>query len=773
MFGFDKCTMYKDNNPLQPQHLRPEILAPVGGLQQLYAAVRSGADAVYFGLQGFNARRNAENFGGEDLRERIEYCHERGVRVNITVNTIVLDSEMADMQATVDAACSAGADALIVQDLAVAEYAKKRWPGTALHASTQMAAHNAEGVKMLLDMGFKRAVLARELSLAEIRDIYEKTGAELEVFVHGAHCMSVSGLCYLSSMIGGRSGNRGLCAQPCRLDCSVCGRDHALSLKDLSYINHINELADAGVASFKIEGRMKRPEYVAASVAACRAAVRGEAPDMETLRAVFSRSGFTDGYLTGRRDLSMFGYRTKEDVVAAEDVLKDLAKTYEKEPQTIPVDMLLYVQDGEPSQLSVSCSASDLTGSESRTDAAEEDAVSVTVLGPVPQLAKTLPINEEYARRSLSKTGGTPYYLRDLTLAAGDGLMLPSSALNELRRSALEELKKERISAFEDQNSSFGKRSAAGRTESAQAAIVDITEKVRAAEEMPLKASERRSAGRKTAQWTPQPIARLERLDQLFSGCPKTVILPLSELTGSSTQPGSIVQNAQPDGAPSDRLDLIRSFGVKHIWAEIPAVIWPSHMDAVRKQLAKLKELGVYDVVVDNIGAIGLAKEFGFTMHGGMMLNILNSRALKQYLDLGLADACLSFELAFSDMRKISHPGSSEGSPAWGAVLYGYLPLMKLRACPINNCAACSGRGALTDRMGEDFTIICREKQYSELLNCVPLYVGDRSIPPLGYGLLYFTTESAEECAEVFSLYKDKAPLPGRRTAGLYFRDLL
>ena len=767
MIGFDKCTMYKDNNPLQPQHFGPEILAPVGGLQQLYAAVRSGADAVYFGLQGFNARRNAENFGGEDLRERIEYCHERGVRVNITVNTLVLDSEMADMQATVDAACSAGADALIVQDLAVAEYAKKRWPGMALHASTQMAAHNAEGVRMLQEMGFKRVVLARELSLAEIGSIYDATGAELEVFVHGAHCMSVSGLCYLSSMIGGRSGNRGLCAQPCRLDCSVCGRDHALSLKDLSYISHINELADAGVASFKIEGRMKRPEYVAASVEACRAAVRGETPDMETLRAVFSRSGFTDGYLTGRRDLSMFGYRTKEDVTAAEDVLKDLAKTYEKEPQNIPVDMLLYVQEGEPSQLSVSCSASGLNGSKSRTDAAEGEAVSVTVLGPVPQLAKTLPISEDFARRSLSKTGGTPYYLRDLTLAAGEGLMLPSSALNELRRSALEELKKERIAAFEAQNSSSGENASGGRTDNAQSGTVDRIEKSRAAKEMPLKAPERRSAWRKSVQWAPQPIARFERLDQLFSGCPKTVILPLSELTGCSAQENSAAQNAQANSVAADPLDLIRSFGVKHIWAEIPAVIWPSHMETVRRRLANLKEIGIYDVVVDNIGAIELAKEFGFTMHGGMMLNVLNSRALKQYLDLGLEDCCLSFELAFSDMRKIT------ASEIAGAALYGYLPLMKLRACPLNNCAACGGSGVLTDRMGEDFTIICRGKQYAELLNCVPMYVGDRSIPPLGYGLLYFTTESAEECAEVFSLYKDKAPLPGRRTAGLYFRDLL
>ena len=272
-----------------------EILAPVGGKEQLLAAVRCGADAVYFGLQNFNARRNADNFAGDDLRETAEYCHERAVRVFITINTLVKDSELSDMKKAVDQACAARADGLIIQDLAVMAYCRDRWPDVPMIASTQMAVHNAEGTKLLQEMGFSRAVLARELSLDEIKDIYDQTGMELESFVHGAHCMSVSGLCYLSSMIGGRSGNRGLCAQPCRLDCSVCGRDYALSLKDLSYVKHIRELADAGVKSLKIEGRMKRPEYVAASVLACRAAINGEEPDMETLRSVCSRSGFTDG----------------------------------------------------------------------------------------------------------------------------------------------------------------------------------------------------------------------------------------------------------------------------------------------------------------------------------------------------------------------------------------------------------------------------------------------------------------------------------------------
>lgn len=240
--------------------------------------------------------------------------------------------------------------------------------------------------------------------------------------------MSVSGNCYMSAFIGCRSGNRGLCAQPCRLDWTVGDREYVLSLKDLSYINHIRKLIDAGVKSFKIEGRMKRPEYVAEAVTQCRNAVDGKAVELDKLQAVFSRSGFTDAYLDGKRNASMFGYRTKNDVVAAADVLPSLAKLYEKEPQTIPVDMQLYVYEGDNAQLTVS-----------------DGTHYVTVLGDVPQRAKTMPLTEEYALKSLSKTGGTPYYLNEFVLSAGEGLMLSASSLNALRRDALEKLREERI----------------------------------------------------------------------------------------------------------------------------------------------------------------------------------------------------------------------------------------------------------------------------------------------------------------------------------------
>ena len=319
---------------------KPIILAPAGGFAAVTAAVRCGADAVYLGAKHFNARRNAENFDDATLSETVRFCHERSAKVFVTVNTLVTDGEMDMLREEADQIAASGADAVILQDAAVMRLFRDRYPELPRHASTQTAVHNSDGAKYLEDLGCETIVLARELTLSEMEKICSRlTTATGEAFVHGAHCMSVSGACYLSAMLGGRSGNRGLCAQPCRLDWHCGAGDNVLSLKDMSLLHHAREMADAGVATFKIEGRMKRPEYVAATVTACRAALDGKSYDEDTLRAVFSRSGFTDGYLTGKRDKSMFGYRTKDDVQSAEKVLHSLSALYEKETPRVGVTM--------------------------------------------------------------------------------------------------------------------------------------------------------------------------------------------------------------------------------------------------------------------------------------------------------------------------------------------------------------------------------------------------------------------------------------------------
>ena len=399
-----------------------EILAPAGNEQSLVAAVRSGADAVYLGTGAFNARRNADNFRDNSLTDAVNYCHGRGVKVYVTLNTLIRDEELPAFLTAAREVAEAGPDGVIVQDLAVVQVLKTICPDLPLVGSTQMSVHNAAGVRALEDLGFSRVVLARELTLEEIKRIRAETKAELEVFIHGALCMSVSGMCYYSAMMGERSGNRGLCAQPCRLNSSCNGRPYALSLKDMSFITRVRELEAAGVCSVKIEGRMKRPEYVAAAVTAVRTALKGEQPDMATLQAVFSRSGFTDGYLTGKRNGKMFGVRTVEDAAASRTVFGKLAELYRREYPGVPVDLTLAAK-GDALSLT-----------------ATDDAGNVAVSAAPIERQDMAPLTEEIARRNLAKTGGTPFTLRECRIELPDDLPVPGSVVNGLRREVLDRL---------------------------------------------------------------------------------------------------------------------------------------------------------------------------------------------------------------------------------------------------------------------------------------------------------------------------------------------
>ncbi|MBQ1223095.1 MAG: U32 family peptidase, partial [Oscillospiraceae bacterium] len=510
-----------------------EILAPAGGEEQLLAAVRCGADAVYLGMKTFSARSGAENFDGEALKRSVAFCHGRGVKVHVAVNTVAMDGELADLEATADAVAAAGADAVILQDLAAVKLFREKYPSIKRHMSTQGAVHNVRGAYAAIDLGFNRVVLARELTLGEIAEV-AKTGIECEVFVHGALCMCVSGTCYLSSALGGRSGNRGRCAQPCRLNFSNGEREYALSLKDMSHIKHIAALKDAGVVSLKIEGRLKRPEYVAAAVTACRKAECGEPWDEETLRAVFSRAGFTDGYLTGKRNVSMFGRRDESAVGETNAVLGSLRDLYRRELSSVPVNMALRVAKDERTCLNASCG---------------EDSVSV--LGAVPQIAQKRPIDAEFAKSALAKTGGTPFYLDKFRADISSGLMVPSSELNAMRKEALEKLLalREKTVSAEKKDFSFG-----------------IT------------------AGRKCP--APDLWLRFANLEQLCESAEaKRIILPS----------GEILKNP----------DLIAELGEKLV-AELPYLAFPSDEGSVIGEAERLKALGVKRVWADNIYAVNL-----------------------------------------------------------------------------------------------------------------------------------------------------------------------
>lgn len=676
----------------------PELLSPVGGPEQLLAAVRCGADAVYLGAKGFNARRNAQNFGAFGLPQAVSYCHEHGVKVHVTVNTLVTDPEWPQLLDTLQHIAESGVDAVIVQDLGVAQTIREACPTLPLHASTQMAIHNLAGAQALERLGFARAVLARELSVEEIRTIANDCSIELEVFVHGALCMSVSGLCTLSSMLGGRSGNRGLCAQPCRLDFRCRGRSHALSLKDLCAVRHIRALSEAGVASFKIEGRMKRPEYVAAATTAYRQALDGQTPNLQQLQAVFSRSGFTDGYLAGRRDLSMFGIRRKEDVQSASAVLSDLARLYHKETPRVGVDMSLELSPGRPACLCVS----------------DGDGHRQAVQGPVPETARTRPTDEQSARASLQKTGGTPYFLHSLSCRIEPGLMLPTSSLNALRKQALEGLAAQRgalhLHAFDRK---------ACRIEPGASACDAPALRLRFA---------------KAAQMPKDGLLDAEK-----------IILPLEEI------------EAHPETLQLGSAKLV---------GELPLLVFPGEEQALSARLSALYASGLRQVIGGNLGTLALAQKAApFTLLGDAQLNILNQKAAAFYHSLGVCDLTISYELNARLVPQV--PG--------GVLAYGFLPLMVFRACPgraPSGCGDCHGHFRLTDRKGVRFQAACHHRRYTQLFNSVPLYTGCRRVKGAQFETLYFTFETQERCRAVISAFRHGLPLDTPATKGLYYRTL-
>ena len=673
---------------------RIEILAPAGGREQLEAAVRCGADAVYLGTGSFNARRNAENFEGDGLRSAVSYAHARGTDIHVTVNTLVYDSELEALERDIDRVAESGADAVIIQDLAVLRVFTNRYPTVKRHASTQMTVHNTDGAKLMRDLGFDRVVLSRELSLKEIEKITGAVDIETEVFIHGALCMSCSGGCYLSAMLGGRSGNRGLCAQPCRLDFRSGKREYALSLKDMSHIQYLRELSDMGVRSAKIEGRMKRPEYVAAAVTACRRALDGEEYDIDSLRAVFSRSGFTDGYAVGKRDLTMFGYRRHEDVKAAEGVLGELAGLYRRERQSVGVNFSLRVSDAKP----VTLSASDGTN-------------VVNVTGNEPQEAVNRPTDEQSARASLSKTGGTPFYMNTLAAQLEPGLTVPSGEMNALRREALDRLLsvRETVTPHERKGYSLpalGEHTARGMALHARFA---------AAEQIPEYDFDR-------------------------------IILPADEIIE----------------APA----LLDKYAGRLV-AELPTLLFPDSED---RFIQRLSASGIKSVLANNLYGIYTARRLGLAVYGGYGLNVINSQSADALVELGVRDITLSWEVQMKRAARLSGE-APRGLIVYGRL--PLMSFRACPAQGERGCGDCSGKRSLRDRKGVEFPVRCRERRYSQLLNSVPLFVSRDRVKNVDFAVLYFTDETQSECRRISELFLSGGKYDAPHTGGLYFRDVL
>ena len=684
-----------------------EILAPVGNKEMLRAAVFSGADAVYLGFSGFNARTSADNFNADTLKDAVSFCHARGVAVHVALNTTVYGGELPALEQAIRAVAASGADAVICQDLAVATLIGKIAPQLPRHGSTQMSVHSLQGALELKELGFTRVVLARELSMPEVEHITKHCGIETECFVHGALCMCVSGQCYMSAFLGGRSGNRGSCAGPCRLPFEANalpegkpGRLHHLSLKDNSVIDKLDKLQALGVASAKIEGRLRTPEYVAAAVSACLAGREGRAYDRDLLKNAFSRSGFTSGYLDGKIDGTMFGVRSEADAEQTKKTLPMLRELYRRERSRVPVKMKLEIEEGGE-KLTV-------------TDA---DGSKAFAYGDAePQPARTDPT--ESLHRSLAKTGGTPFAVEDQDITVemdGGTWFVPGGAVNELRREALDALLKKR----------------------------EVLRPWPTTEEhvpaLPLRTlPPHRTLRARFESWEQVPERALDGIEYL--------ILPI----------------AQADRVP-------REWRAKTL-LELPRVMFGKLEEDTARRIAATQDAGFAGYEVSNIAHLRLCR--GLPMSGSFGLNITNQLAAQFYADNGLGSMLILPEVKDSDISTIAPTHNGRPVPT-GVLVYGHMPLMITRACPLQNihdCAHCDKTGVLTDRKAKKFPVRCG-LGVRTIYNPVPIYMGDKpGALTVDYGVAYFTLESREETAKILEMIRTHAPFEGDFTRGLYFK---
>jgi len=690
-----------------------ELLAPAGSMEALRAAVQNGANAVYLGCGSFNARQGAKNFTPQTLTEAVKYCHVRGVQVHLTLNTLVSDREMPELTALIRHAAVSGVDAFIVQDLAVVQLCRTIAPQVSIHGSTQLTVHSLSGVLMCAAWGMSRVVLSRELSKEDIAYIVKNSPVEIEIFAHGALCMCYSGQCYLSSAIGGRSGNRGRCAQPCRQSYGY-GRwenKYPLSLKDNCLVWYLKELESMGVASLKLEGRMKRPEYVAAVTGVYRQALdTGTVTNqmLQTLSAAFNRQGFTDGYYAGNTGSHMFGVR--EDKYDDAKWLQQIRQTYETTENGLV---------GVRFQCELSQMGSTLTVTD------PEDR-SCTVAGPIPEQARNLPLTEDVLISRLAKTGGTPYIFLGADCLIEPGVTLSASAINTMRRDALSQLTALRARREQPR---------LGRPEK----II-------------------RFSGMREAPGMTVQVTTREQITPALLQMPLQVLyVPLYILA------------LDPD--------FCRVLASRvTVAAVLPRIVQDREMPRLKQDLAVIRRAGVRQVLVGNLGLILPAREAGMQVRGDFGLNIYNSRSVGAMRELELRSATLSFEMTLPQIRDVSKAVPCEIF-AYGRLPLMITENCVIRGrtgsctCNLGSTKLTDRTGA------DFPVIRDGDKCRSVILNGKKLNWLDRREDLSRLGLwalrLYFTTENPREVDQVLSCWERPTSFdPGACTRGLYLRGL-
>lgn len=665
--------------------MKPELLAPAGSREAMLAAVSAGADAVYLGAPRFNARASAENFTLESLSEDIPFCHAHGVRVYVTLNTLLFDRELSEVIELASALSLLSADAAIVADIGAIRALRACVPSLPIHASTQAFAHSSDGVRYLASLGCTRAVVARELPKSELAALIKGAfPTEIEVFAHGAHCVSYSGQCLFSSLVGGRSGNRGACAQPCRLP-DARGK-YPLSLSDLSLASHIPELCEMGVSSLKLEGRLKPPHYVYHVTRIFRRlldehrAVAKE--ELCELQAVFSRSGFTDGYFTGKH-AGMLGVRTEKD--------KERSRAFEGTPVPPPSPALLRgsitVRGGEPISLTL---------------ALQEK--TVTAVGDVPMRAERAAITRDSLLSRIAKMGNTPYALDeahfDITLE--DGLFLPVSALNDLRRRALAEL---------------------GKAEAREPSSPFVLKKPERAAKQPFVLLFETAAQYKASDGFCQENEGTLRF--------------LSFLAAKAL--------AEGEG------ELV-PMGV-----QLPPVCFDGEKDTVLSVLKTLRARGTQYALIEGVGGYALAREAGLMPIGGMSLSVTNSESYAAARAAGCLHVLLTPEVSLARARDIGGI-----LPIYGRMPLMLTERCYMKEIAGKDACDSCGNITLTDRTRASFPLLRVYPHRNRIYNSRVLYMLDKKdelkANGLSGGFLLFSVETPREVASVLAAVKTQAP---------------
>ena len=643
---------------------KPLVLSPAGSFESLVSAIDAGADEIYFGLSSHNARINAKNFTKSEAKEALKLCRLYGVKTDITLNTLITDREMKEACEIAYFAACEGADAFIIQDIGLAKTLKKAVPGIVLHASTQCTCHSTAGAEMLKDAGFDRVVLARELDRESIKNIV-KTGIETEIFVHGALCVCHSGDCLMSSVIGKRSGNRGLCAQPCRLPYGIesesadaSKKGYPLSLKDMSLANHIKEISQLGVTALKIEGRMKPGEYVRGTteiykklVTENRNATEAEITRLENL---FSRSGFTDGYFTGKyleNNKEMYGIRTDADKEKTKNEgIEKSVKTKRK------IDVFASFCENKPPFLKLTLNAEN------------NKTYTSCVKGENPlESAQNAPLTAEELKKSLLKFGNTPFECENFTLELKGSVFAPKAVINSLRRAAVRALEKEILSEIKEY--SFD-----------GAALELFAEK-------PQKESKAKCRYFANTAENALKIIKNEPFSEKYET--ESVCIPLLSLD---------------DGKITEIMSLSREKDIP-LGVRMPKILFDNETEKAKDLLKKAEKLGIKYAVCENIGQIPLVKKAGLGFCAGQFLNVFNSYTADFFKKEGAKSVTLSPELLDAQMRDIK----TDADKAVAAS--GRLELMTLESCVMRANGRCKNKKSgeicayLSDRMNVRFPV--------------------------------------------------------------------